>query len=107
MRAIIIGLVSGIVSGTGMGGGTILIFLLTNICGLEHSTSNKFNIFYSNINCCNNCKYKKQKYTIKSCNNNFIIWSLGSNCRSKFINSYRCKQIKKNVWNIFVNYCYT
>lgn len=31
----LIGIISGIVSGTGMGGGTILIFLLTFMCGIE------------------------------------------------------------------------
>mgnify|MGYP007094855046 CR=1 FL=1 len=35
MKEILIGIVSGIVSGTGMGGGTILIFLLTYMCGIE------------------------------------------------------------------------
>ena len=35
MVEILIGVVSGIVSGTGMGGGTILIFLLTFLMGVE------------------------------------------------------------------------
>ena len=35
MFEIIIGVISGIVSGTGMGGGTILIFLLTYLCNIE------------------------------------------------------------------------
>ena len=35
MIEILIGVVSGIVSGTGMGGGTILIFLLTFFMGVE------------------------------------------------------------------------
>ena len=35
MEKILIGIASGIVSGTGMGGGTILIFLLTFILGME------------------------------------------------------------------------
>ena len=35
MPEILIGLVSGIVSGIGMGGGTILIFLLTFFMGIE------------------------------------------------------------------------
>ena len=35
MREILIGIVSGIVSGTGMGGGTILIFLLTFMIRVE------------------------------------------------------------------------
>ena len=35
MTQILIGVISGIISGTGMGGGTILIFLLTNMLGVE------------------------------------------------------------------------
>ena len=35
MVEVLIGLVSGIVSGTGMGGGTILIFLLTFFMGVD------------------------------------------------------------------------
>ena len=35
MVEILIGVISGIVSGTGMGGGTILIFLLTFMMGME------------------------------------------------------------------------
>ena len=46
MKEIIIGLVSGIVSGTGMGGGTILIFLLTNICGLEQHMAQATNLIF-------------------------------------------------------------
>ena len=46
MTEILIGLVSGIVSGTGMGGGTILIFLLTNICGLEQHIAQATNLIF-------------------------------------------------------------
>lgn len=46
MKEIIIGLVSGIVSGTGMGGGTILIFLLTFICGLEQHIAQATNLIF-------------------------------------------------------------
>lgn len=50
MKEILIGIVSGIVSGTGMGGGTILIFLLTYMCGIEqHIAQPQIYIFYSNI----------------------------------------------------------
>ena len=35
MTEVLIGIISGIVSGTGMGGGTILIFLLTFLCNVE------------------------------------------------------------------------
>lgn len=46
MKEIIIGLVSGIVSGTGMGGGTILIFLLTVICGIEQHVAQATNLIF-------------------------------------------------------------
>lgn len=46
MTEILIGLVSGIVSGTGMGGGTILIFLLTFMCGLEQHVSQATNLIF-------------------------------------------------------------
>lgn len=46
MKEIIIGVVSGIVSGTGMGGGTILIFLLTFICGTEQHIAQATNLIF-------------------------------------------------------------
>lgn len=46
MKEIIIGLISGIVSGTGMGGGTILIFLLTFMCGLEQHIAQATNLIF-------------------------------------------------------------
>lgn len=46
MKEIIIGLVSGIVSGTGMGGGTILIFLLTFVNGLEQHIAQATNLIF-------------------------------------------------------------
>ena len=46
MTEILIGLVSGIVSGTGMGGGTILIFLLTFMRGLEQHIAQATNLIF-------------------------------------------------------------
>ncbi|MBQ2938403.1 MAG: sulfite exporter TauE/SafE family protein [Clostridia bacterium] len=46
MKEIIIGLISGIVSGTGMGGGTILIFLLTFMCGLQQHIAQATNLIF-------------------------------------------------------------
>lgn len=46
MREIIIGLVSGIVSGTGMGGGTILIFLLIFLSGIEQHVAQATNLIF-------------------------------------------------------------
>jgi len=46
VKEIIIGLVSGIISGTGMGGGTILIFLLTFMCGIEQHIAQAVNLIF-------------------------------------------------------------
>ena len=46
MKEILIGVISGIVSGTGMGGGTILIFLLTFMCGLEQHIAQATNLIF-------------------------------------------------------------
>lgn len=43
---IIIGLISGIVSGTGMGGGTILIFLLSFFMGVEQHIAQATNLIF-------------------------------------------------------------
>ena len=43
---ILIGLVSGIVSGTGMGGGTILIFLLTFFMGIDQHIAQAANLIF-------------------------------------------------------------
>ena len=46
MIELLIGVVSGIVSGTGMGGGTILIFLLTNLLGKEQHIAQASNLIF-------------------------------------------------------------
>ena len=46
MFEIVIGVISGIVSGTGMGGGTILIFLLTFFCGIEQHIAQASNLVF-------------------------------------------------------------
>lgn len=47
MLEVLIGFISGIISGTGMGGGTILILLLSIIMGLDqHGVASK-QIWYS------------------------------------------------------------
>lgn len=46
MSEILIGLISGIVSGTGMGGGTILIFLLSFITGVEQHIAQATNLIF-------------------------------------------------------------
>ena len=46
MQEFIFGIISGIISGTGMGGGTILIFLLTFVIGLEQHTAQATNLIF-------------------------------------------------------------
>ena len=46
MIEIIIGTISGIFSGIGMGGGTILIFLLTMFAGIEQHIAQATNLIY-------------------------------------------------------------
>lgn len=46
MTEVLIGIVSGIVSGTGMGGGTILIFLLSFILEIEQHTAQATNLIF-------------------------------------------------------------
>ena len=46
MFEVLIGVVSGIVSGTGMGGGTILIFLLTFVMGVEQRVAQATNLIF-------------------------------------------------------------
>lgn len=46
MIEVLIGVISGIVSGTGMGGGTILIFLLTIIMGIEQHMAQAANLIF-------------------------------------------------------------
>lgn len=46
MFEVLIGVASGIVSGTGMGGGTILIFLLTFVMGVEQRVAQATNLIF-------------------------------------------------------------
>lgn len=62
MLKILTGLISGIVSGTGMGGGTILILVLSLFMRNRStcSTSYKLSIFCSNISNSNNSIHKRK-----------------------------------------------
>ncbi len=46
MTEVLIGMLSGIVSGTGMGGGTILIFLLSFMLGVEQHVAQATNLIF-------------------------------------------------------------
>lgn len=46
MKEILMGLIAGIVSGTGMGGGTVLILLLTTLDGIEQHIAQATNLVF-------------------------------------------------------------
>ena len=46
MLEVFIGIISGIISGTGIGGGLILIFLLIHLCGLEQHVAQATNLIF-------------------------------------------------------------
>lgn len=46
MLQVLIGMFSGIFSGVGMGGGTVLIFLLTSLTGMEQHIAQATNLIY-------------------------------------------------------------
>ena len=62
MKEILIGLLAGIVSGTGMGGGTVLILLFTALCGIEQHIAQATNLIFfiptSIVAIITNWKYK-------------------------------------------------
>ena len=62
MKEILIGFIAGIVSGTGMGGGTVLILLLTALCGIEQHIAQATNLIFfiptSIVAIVTNWKYK-------------------------------------------------
>lgn len=62
MKEVLIGLVAGIVSGTGMGGGTVLILLLTALVGIEQHIAQATNLIFfiptSIVAIITNWKYK-------------------------------------------------
>lgn len=46
MEKILIGVIAGTISGMGMGGGTVLIFLLTYFCGMEQHIAQATNLIF-------------------------------------------------------------
>lgn len=64
MLNVLIGAVSGVVSGMGMGGGTILILCLSLFLGKDQHIAQrcKFDIFCANFDYCDNYKYKAKAY---------------------------------------------
>ena len=105
MEKILIGLVSGIVSGTGMGGGTVLIFLLTIINNVEQHIAQATNLifFIPTSIMAIIVNLKKQQHKSKARNIYINFWNTRSNYRSKYSNIHKCRCIKKIFWSIFTH----
>ena len=107
MLEILTGLISGIVSGTGMGGGTILILVLSVFIRNRSArgTGNKFNFFYSYIYYSNNSVHKRKINRMENCNTNHSSGNNWSSNWSKNINKNECEFTKKIFWYIFSSDC--
>lgn len=92
MLKILTGLISGIVSGTGMGGGTILILILSVFMRNRPtcSPSHKLSILYSNINHSNHSINKRKTNRLENRNNPSCIWDCRGDNRSKDICKTKC-----------------
>ena len=98
----LIGIISGIVSGMGMGGGAILITILVCFTGIDQKVAQASNLIFfiptSIVATIVNIKNKEIKWKI-------AIWisifgAIGALIRSIYSNKDRSKYIKKNVCNI-------
>lgn len=109
MLKILTGLISGIVSGTGMGGGTILILILSVFMRNRptRSTSYKPSFFRSNINYSNNSINKRKINRLEYRNSISWLWNYRSNYRGKNICKNECGSFKKAFWNFFSRNCNT
>ena len=77
MAEILIGIVSGVITGTGMGGGTILIALLTLINNMDQHMAN------------------------------FSMWDYWRHYRGKYSYESGGSKFKKIFWIFFGNNCYS
>lgn len=109
MKEIIIGIVSGIVSGTGMGGGTILIFLLTFMCGIEQHIAQATNLIFfiptSIVAIIVN--FKNKNIDLKLATIISIFGVLGAIVGANLAIYTNVKDLKKYFRNFFSNYCYS
>ena len=103
MTEVLIGIISGIVSGTGMGGGTILIFLLSFILGIEQHTAQATNLIFfiptSIVAIIVN--FKNKNIDIKQAIIISIFGVLGAIAGS-FVANYLSSEILRKVFGVFL-----
>lgn len=105
MKLILIGIISGIVTGMGMGGGSILILILTAFMSVNQHTAQATNliffiptsisaiyVYFKNKNVDTRNRYKITMYG-----------NIGRRNRSIFDKVYRFFEFEKIFWIIFIN----
>lgn len=103
MLEILIGFISGIVSGTGMGGGTILILCLSLFLGIEQKMAQATNLIFfiptSIAAICINIKEKKIEWKTAKV---IIMWGIIGAVAGALIASKINVKILKKLFGIFL-----
>ena len=107
MLNIIIGIISGIVSGMGMRwwNNTNTLFSTISWERSTYSTRCKSCIFCTNFDSFYNYKYKTKISGLENRNNGFNLWSDRCNYWCKCFSKFRHKSIKAIFWYIFIMHC--
>ena len=109
MLEILIGTISGIISGIGMGGGTVLIFLLTFMLGIEQHIAQGANLIFfiptSIVAIIVN--FKNKNIDLKLATIISIFGVLGAIVGANLAIYTNVKDLKKYFRNFFSNYCYS
>lgn len=107
MIEILIGMLSGFVSGMGMGGGTILILCLSMFMGVEQHIAQATNLVFfiptSIVAIITNIKQKYIDFKVRYSHCNF--WNCRSYHWSNNSKQVRCCAFKKVFWNFFRIHC--
>ena len=105
MKLILIGIISGIVTGMGMGGGSILILILTAFMGVNQHTAQDTNlIFFIPTSISAIYVYFKNKNVDTRSRSEIIIHgNIRGRRRSILDKVYRFFKFKKIFWIIFIN----
>lgn len=107
MLHVIVGIVSGLVSGMGMGGGTILILCLSLFLGVEQHTAQGANLIFfiptSLTSIITNMKQKLIKWKTGLIVAGF--GSIGAVIRCKNIDRLGYQKAQNIFWDFLINYC--
>ncbi len=103
MIEILTGFISGIVSGVGMGGGTILILCLSIFCGLDQKIAQATNLIFfiptSIAAICINIKEKKIDFNVTKI---IVLFGIGGAILGAFIAQKMETKLLKRVFGIFL-----